>query len=84
MLVEENMNVPLADRMRPASVSEFAGQEHLLGDDRPIGRMIAARHAHSMVLWGQPCKRKTTVARRVARASDARWGRFSAVHAGGK
>jgi putative ATPase len=84
MLAEENMNAPLADRMRPASVSEFAGQEHLLGDDRPIGRMIAARHAHSMVLWGPPGTGKTTLARLIARHSDARFVTLSAVHAGVK
>ena len=55
------MLAPLADRMRPQTVEEFAGQEHLLGQDKPIGRMIAARHAHSMVLWGPPGTGKTTL-----------------------
>ncbi len=84
MVNDDAANAPLADRMRPATIDEFAGQEHLLGPDRPIGRMIAARHAHSMVLWGPPGTGKTTLARLIARHSDARFVTLSAVHAGVK
>lgn len=81
---DEASLAPLADRMRPQSVEEFAGQDHLLGQDKPIGRMIAARHAHSMVLWGPPGTGKTTLARLIAKHSNARFVTLSAVHAGVK
>jgi len=82
MSAEVDLSVPLADRMRPQRVEDFAGQAHLLAPDKPIGRMIAERHAHSMVLWGPPGTGKTTLARLIARHCDARFVTLSAVHSG--
>jgi putative ATPase len=75
---------PLADRMRPAAVSEFAGQSHLLAPGRPLHRLLTEGVAHSMVLWGPPGSGKTTLARLAARACQARFIALSAVAAGVK
>ena len=45
---------PLADRLRPGSLDQVVGQDHLLGDDGPLRRMIAAGKVNSLVFWGQP------------------------------
>ena len=70
--------------MRPADLSEFAGQEHLLGPDSPLPRAVAEGRIHSMVLWGPPGSGKTTLARMVARQGSARFIALSAVMAGVK
>ncbi len=75
---------PLADRMRPRELGEFAGQQHLLAPGRPLHRMLADGVAHSMVLWGPPGSGKTTLARLAARACKARFIALSAVAAGVK
>jgi len=77
-------NQPLADRMRPQEVSEFAGQQHLLAQGKPICRMVESQHAHSMILWGPPGTGKTTLARLIANHSRARLLTLSAVHSGVK
>src|SRR4051812_49972541 len=61
---------PLADRLRPAQLAEVIGQDHLLGPDGPIGRMVAARRLASMILWGPPGCGKTTIARLLAQGTD--------------
>ncbi|HEX9707547.1 MAG TPA: replication-associated recombination protein A [Steroidobacteraceae bacterium] len=75
---------PLADRMRPRSLDEFSGQQHLLAPGRPLHRLLTDGIAHSMVLWGPPGSGKTTLARLAARACEARFIGLSAVAAGVK
>jgi putative ATPase len=73
---------PLADRMRPKTLAEVIGQDHLLGPDRPIGRMVAQRRLSSMILWGPPGCGKTTIARLLADATDLAFEPLSAVFSG--
>ena len=73
---------PLADRMRPRTLEEFAGQAHLLGERGSLRQVIAAGHLHSMVLWGPPGTGKTTLARLLAGRCDADLVPLSAVLAG--
>ncbi len=75
---------PLADRMRPTSLQEVIGQEHLLAPGKPLRRMLEGQHLHSMILWGPPGTGKTTLARLVARTCDAEFLALSAVMAGVK
>src|SRR5580704_12752577 len=75
---------PLADRMRPESLDEFVGQEHLLAKGKPLREAIEAGQLHSMILWGPPGSGKTTLARLIARRSGAQFIALSAVMAGVK
>jgi putative ATPase len=75
---------PLADRMRPTTLAEFAGQTHLLAAGRPLHRLLTEGIAHSLVLWGPPGTGKTTLARLAAAARGARFITLSAVVAGVK
>ena len=75
---------PLADRMRPRSLDEFVGQEHLLARGKPLREAIDAGQLHSMILWGPPGTGKTTLARMIAQRSDAQFIALSAVMAGVK
>ena len=75
-------NAPLADRLRPGSLEEVVGQEHLTGADGAIGRMVAAGKLSSMVLWGPPGTGKTTIARLLADAVGMRFVAISAVFSG--
>jgi putative ATPase len=65
-LFESQAPQPLADRLRPKSLAEVVGQDHLLGPDGPVGRMVASRQLGSMILWGPPGCGKTTIARLLA------------------
>jgi putative ATPase len=75
-------NAPLADRLRPQSLSEIVGQEHLTGPDGAIGRMVAAGKLSSIILWGPPGTGKTTTARLLADAVGLRFAMVSAVFSG--
>ena len=80
-----NTNAPLADRMRPLDLAEFAGQQHLVGQDRILRRLIEGRSAlPSLILWGAPGTGKTTLARLLAEQSGARFVALSAVFSGVK
>ncbi len=73
---------PLADRLRPQTLDEVVGQDHLLGAEGPIGRMAAARRLSSMILWGPPGTGKTTIARLLAKAAGYEFQQLSAVFSG--
>lgn len=73
---------PLADRLRPKSLSDVVGQDHLIGPDGPIGRMIAARRLSSMILWGPPGTGKTTVARLLSHGLGLHFEQISAIFSG--
>jgi len=73
---------PLADRLRPRTLDEVIGQDHLLAPDKPIGRMVAQRRLSSIVLWGPPGCGKTTIARLLAQATDLAFEPLSAVFSG--
>lgn len=76
---------PLADRMRPQTLAEFIGQEHLVGEGRVLRRLIEGGAAlPSLILWGPPGTGKTTLARLLAEKSDARFVALSAVFSGVK
>jgi putative ATPase len=75
---------PLADRMRPQTLEEIAGQEHLLASDKPLYQAIEAGKLHSMIFWGPPGTGKTTLSRMIARYCDAEFISLSAVLSGVK
>ncbi len=73
---------PLADRLRPATLGEVVGQEHLTGPDGAIGRMVASGKLASLILWGPPGSGKTTIARLLSDAVGLRFESISAVFSG--
>jgi putative ATPase len=75
-------DAPLADRLRPRSLDEVVGQDHLLGEGGPIRRMIEAGRLGSMILWGPPGTGKTTIARLLAQAAGYQFQQISAVFSG--
>ena len=75
---------PLAERLRPAGLSELVGQEHLLGDNGVLREVISSGHIPSMILWGPPGVGKTTIANIIANEVKSPFFRLSAVSAGVK
>jgi putative ATPase len=75
---------PLADRMRPRTIAEFAGQSHLVGQGKALRAALDRGQAHSMILWGPPGTGKTTLARIIAATMDAEFIALSAVMSGVK
>src|SRR5712692_8829078 len=81
-LFESHAPRPLADKLRPKTLSEVVGQDHLLAPQGAIGRMVAAHRLASMVLWGPPGCGKTTIARLLAEATSMHFEAISAVFSG--
>jgi putative ATPase len=77
-----DLNAPLAARMRPRTLAEFRGQDHLLGEGRAVRAMLDSGRVGSMILWGPPGSGKTTLARLLAAESGVRFVAFSAVTEG--
>lgn len=75
-------DAPLADRLRPQTLEQVVGQDHLLGEGGPIRRMIEAGRLGSMILWGPPGTGKTTIARLLAKAAGYEYQSISAVFSG--
>ena len=73
---------PLADRLRPQSLQEVVGQEHIVGDNAPLGRMIRSGKITSFILWGPPGCGKTTIARLIAEHTNLYFEQISAVFSG--
>ncbi len=73
---------PLANRIRPQTIEDVVGQEHLVGEGKPLRVAIEKKHLFSFLLWGPPGTGKTTIARIYARALDAELYELSAVSAG--
>jgi putative ATPase len=81
-LFETDADRPLADRLRPASLEDVVGQDHLLAADAPLGRMMAAGRLASIILWGPPGCGKTTIARLLADRTNLYFEPLSAVFSG--
>jgi putative ATPase len=77
-------DAPLAVRMRPLTIDDLVGQEHLLAPGAPLRRLVTGGPMTSVILWGPPGTGKTTIAHLVARASDRRFVALSALNAGVK
>ena len=81
-LFDRGAEVPLAERLRPQTLDEFAGQKHLLGKDKILRRLIESDRITSMIFWGPPGVGKTTLARIIANHTQAEFINFSAVTSG--
>ncbi len=81
-LFQDQVRRPLADRLRPTRLSEVVGQDHIVADDAPLGRMVAQHRLASLILWGPPGVGKTTIARLLAGVGGLEFVSLSAVFSG--
>ena len=81
-LFDSTVAQPLADRLRPQTIDEVVGQDHLLSADAPLGRMLITGKVSSFILWGPPGCGKTTIARLLAHHTDMAFEPISAVFSG--
>ena len=81
---QSNLNIPLAERVRPTSLDLFFGQEHLLGKGKPIRLMIETDALSSFILWGPPGTGKTTIAKLIALSTKSDFFQINAVSSGVK
>ena len=82
--LSESAPRPLADRLRPARLADVVGQDHLIGADAPLSRMLEAGRLSSIILWGPPGVGKTTIARLLAAETDLEFEAISAIFSGVK
>ncbi|MEO6695520.1 MAG: replication-associated recombination protein A, partial [Ignavibacteria bacterium] len=84
IISQTNENIPLAERMRPETLEDFAGQKHLTGESKPIRIMIESDQPASMILWGPPGVGKTTLALIIAKLVRSEFIQLSAISSGVK
>jgi len=82
LTASEDRTRPLAERMRPQSLDDYVGQEHVLGAGKPLRRQIEQDRMTSLILWGPPGVGKTTLANIIAKLSKSEFLPFSAVLSG--
>lgn len=80
--VDASSFMPLAAKMRPKTLADYVGQEHILGGNSPLAQAIAQGHCHSLIFWGPPGSGKTTLAEIIAQHANAEIERVSAVTSG--
>ena len=81
-LFSSTVKRPLADRLRPKTLEEVVGQDHIVGENAPLGRMVRSGKISSFILWGPPGCGKTTIARLIAENTKLYFEQISAVFSG--